>query len=179
MEQHERQVVVDQLSASRDRLLSLTEGLSPQQWSFHPAEGSWSIGDCLEHVTRVETRVVGLIQKKLEEAPEPEKQDSAHSKDGLLAQVMPDRTERRKAPEHVQPTGEWSDPQELVRQFVAVRERTSEFASTTGKDLRSHFIPHMAFGELDCYQWLLVLAFHGERHARQIEEIKQTLPAPT
>jgi hypothetical protein len=30
----------------------------------------------------------------------------------------------------------------------------------------------MAFGELDLYQWLIVLSKHGERHALQIEEIK-------
>jgi hypothetical protein len=47
-----------------------------------------------------------------------------------------------------------------------------KFAAETDSDLRNHFFPHMAFGDLDCYQWLVVLAQHSLRHALQIEEIK-------
>lgn len=46
------------------------------------------------------------------------------------------------------------------------------FASETQAELREHFFPHIVFGDLDCYQWLLVLGQHGLRHALQIEEIK-------
>ena len=36
----------------------------------------------------------------------------------------------------------------------------------------------MALGELDCYQWLLVLSLHGSRHAQQMEEIKAAAGFP-
>jgi hypothetical protein len=182
MEDHERQLVLDQLAASQARLLELAEGLTAEQWTFRPAEGRWSIGECVEHVMRVEDRVLGIIGKKLTEgAPEPEKRDQAHAKDAVVARGVPDRTIRREAPEPVRPTGQWPDPDELLAEFRQTRRRTTEFAASTQSDLRSYFHPHGAFGELDCYQWLLVLSLHGSRHAQQIEEIKAAsgFPRPT
>ena len=92
--------------------------------------------------------------------------------DSVIAKAVPDRTNRREAPEPVRPTGQWADTNELLAEFGKTRQRTTEFAAATQGDLRGHFIPHMALGELDCYQWLLVLSLHGSRHAQQIEEIK-------
>jgi uncharacterized damage-inducible protein DinB len=173
MEEHERKLVVDQLKSSQERLLELVGGLTAEQWTFRPAEGRWSIRECLEHVARVENRVLGLIGKKLDEGtPEPEKRDPTHAKDAVVAKAIPDRTIRREAPEPVRPTGQWADTNELLAEFRKTRQRTTEFAATTRGDLRSHFVPHMALGELDCYQWLLVLSLHGVRHAQQIEEIR-------
>jgi uncharacterized damage-inducible protein DinB len=179
METHERQLVLDQLAASQAQLLELVDGLTEDQWTFRPAEGRWSIGECLEHVVRVENRVLGVIEKKLAEGkPEPEKQDPAHARDAVVAQGVPDRTIRREAPEPVRPTGQWPDADELLAEFRKTRQRTAEFAATTQSDLRSYFHPHGGFGELDCYQWLLVLSLHGSRHAEQIGEIKATSGFP-
>jgi hypothetical protein len=176
MNERERQLVADHLAASRERLLGLVDGLTAQQWTFKPGEGRWSIGECLEHVARVENRIVGLIGKKLEGPPEPRKRDSApdgfQEKDAALAKMVPDRTTRREAPEPARPVGQWPETQELVSEFQKTRARTAQFVADTGADLRSYSLPHPAFGVLDCYQWLIVLGLHGERHARQIEEIK-------
>jgi len=68
------------------------------------------------------------------------------------------------------PMGRWPHDQ-LVREFEAARKRTSEFAATTSADLRQAAFPHPMFGPLDCYQWLLLIAAHGERHRAQAEEV--------
>jgi hypothetical protein len=176
MQQQERQLVVDQLAASRDRIQALAGGLTAEQWRFRPADGRWSIGECLEHVMRVEGRVLGLIAKKLDEdAPQPEKQLPAaqrDERDALVSRSLLDRTVGRQAPEIARPTGEWANGDQLLAEFRKARQRTTEFATTTQGDLRSYFHPHASFGELDCYQWLLVLSLHGARHAEQMEEVK-------
>jgi hypothetical protein len=182
MQQQERQLVVDQLTASRDRIQALVGGLTVEQWRFRPAEGRWSIGECLEHIMRVENRVLGLITKKLDEdAPQPEKQLPAaqrDERDALVSKSVVDRTVSRQAPEAARPTGEWGDGNELLAEFRKTRQRTTEFAATTHGDLRSYFHTHGAFGELDCYQWLIVLSLHGARHAQQIEEIQAAAAYP-
>jgi uncharacterized damage-inducible protein DinB len=184
MEERERQLVVAHLAASRERLLELVEGLTAEQWTFRPAEGRWSIGECLEHILRVENRTLGLIGKKIAEGPpEPNKQSPTaerNEKDAMLAQMIPDRTIRRQAPEPARPVGQWPESDQLLAEFLKTRQRTAEFAATTQDDLRSYFHPHAAFGELDCYQWLIVLSLHGVRHAQQIEEIRIApgFPAP-
>ena len=176
MEKHERQLVVDQLNASRDRILLTVEGLSPEQWAFRPAEGRWSIGECLEHVIRVENRVRDLIANKLrDEKPQPEKRlsaDQAKTRDAEATNAVLDRSAPRQAPEPVRPTGLWPTPGDLLAEFRRCRSATSEFAASTQGDLRSYFHPHGALGEIDCYQWLILLSLHGARHAEQMQEVK-------
>jgi uncharacterized damage-inducible protein DinB len=172
MNERERQLATAELATSRQRLLGLVEGLNAAQWTFQPGEGRWSIGQCLEHVTRVENRVVGLIGQKLE-GPAGTPKEDAHMVDAQLVAVVPNRENRREAPEPVRPLGQWTDGGELLAQFEETRARSTRFATETTAQLRSYFVPHAAFGELDCYQWLLLLGLHSERHARQIEEIKE------
>jgi uncharacterized damage-inducible protein DinB len=177
MNQQERKLAADHLAASRERLLGLVAGLTSEQWTFHPGEGRWSIGDCLEHVTRVENRVLGIIGKKVEEPPQHAAPE-IRGKDSFLMQAVPDRTERRQAPEPVRPDGQWPTT-ELLAEFEKTRARSASFVSETRADLRNYIHPHGAFGDLDCYQWLLLLGLHSERHARQIEEIKANPAFPT
>jgi DinB superfamily len=77
-----------------------------------------------------------------------------------------------KAREAVRPVGRWPDTAELVAELRSTRAATLAFAAQTQAELRDHFFPHIAFGDLDCYQWLVVVGQHGARHALQIEEIK-------
>lgn len=172
MTNQERELATNQLRASRERLLGLVEGLTREQLTFRPAEGRWSVGDCLEHLTRVENRVLGIIETKIAEPASQPIAESIRDKDGMLLRAVPNRTEKRQAPEMARPIGQWVDAQELLAAFESVRSRSAQFAAETRADLRNYTYPHGAFGELDCYQWLLLVGLHSERHARQIEEIK-------
>jgi hypothetical protein len=172
MNEPERQYLLDEFAASRTRLLSLTEGMTLEQWKFRPGEQCWSIGDCIEHVTMVETRVLRAIGKHLERPPDAQKKPLAEGKDALVKRRLPDRNARIEATEPVRPTGKWEDPNQLLADFLSARESTIAFASTTERDLRDHVFAHVSLGEIDCYQWLVVLSLHGGRHAQQIEEIK-------
>lgn len=175
MQEHERTAVIDNLNASRDRILHLVDGLTPAQWAWHPAEGRWSIAECLEHIIRVENRIYGLIDGAIaNDPPQPDKQLSPaelRSKDASVSKGLLDRSKPREAPEPVRPSGQ-DQPVSMIADFRQVRDRSHQFASTTQSDLRTRFRPHGAFGEIDCYQWLIVLSLHGARHAEQMEEIK-------
>jgi uncharacterized damage-inducible protein DinB len=175
MNEKERQGLLDEFAASRSRLIGLVGGLTLEQWRFRPAEGRWSIGDCIEHITAVESRVLRAIGRHLEQTPEPGKRSLAEGKDDLVKNTA-DRSRKIEAPEPVRPKGAWQDSDQLLSEFLAMRERTVQFTSATNADLRDHVFPHVSFGEINCYQWLVVLSLHGGRHAEQIEEIK-THPA--
>jgi hypothetical protein len=60
----------------------------------------------------------------------------------------------------------------MVAEFRKFRAQTIEFATETESALRDHFFPHISLGDLDCYQWLILLSKHSYRHALQIEEVK-------
>jgi DinB superfamily len=172
MEAHEKAAVLGHLNSCREQLLKLVDGLTPEQWQYEPAEGRWSVNQCMEHVVRVENRVLGNVQKKLGDGAD--ELDKPRVDDNVLLQAVQDRSVVRQAPEPARPVGQWPNADELLAEFASTRQRTIDFASTAPDNLRNHLLPHGAFGDLDCYQWLLLLGLHGKRHAQQIEEIKAT-----
>lgn len=187
MEPHERQLVLDRFASSEARLLQLVEGLTAEQWSFRQTPGRWSIAENIEHVVNVEKRILGAIEKMLDRPAEPDKRSQVEGKvespvegrDAILLSRLVNRTQRLEAPEPVRPTGKWPDTNDLMAELRNTRARSMQFAGTTDGNLRDHFFPHVAFGVLDCYQWLIVLSLHGARHALQIEEIKSDPAFPS
>jgi hypothetical protein len=166
----DRERAVSYLSQTRDNLLRATSGLSPAQMQFKPSPERWSVAECLEHIITVEDRVFDGISNAIQQPADSSKRSSYDGRDDELVQIVTDRGSRREAPGAVLPSSRWPHDQ-LVREFQATRKRTIDFASTTECDPRQHFFPHRAFGDLDCYQWLLMLAGHGDRHRAQIEEV--------
>ncbi len=170
MEQAERSRILEHLSQSREMLLLAVEGLSAEQRTFRAAPDRWSIADCLEHLTVVENFTLQRIRQHLEQPPSGKPE--TNGKDQIIRDHVPARATRVKGPEPVLPTGRWPDFNEAVRQFEAARQRTIDFGGTTPADLRGYAFNHPFLGLLDCYQWLLFLAAHCERHVRQMEEVK-------
>jgi uncharacterized damage-inducible protein DinB len=136
----ERDKLLKNLEESRERLLLTAKNLSREQLHYRPAPDRWTVAECLEHISLVETRVLGAIHKTLE------------------------------APEPLVPTGRWPDDQ-LLNEFEGTRQQTRAFAVSTTADLRHHFYKHPALGELDLYQWMILIAAHCDRHRVQSEEV--------
>jgi len=172
MEIYERQFVLDQLASSEARLLELVRGLKAEQWNFRESPERWSIAENIEHVIVFENFILETVAGLLEGPPEPDKKAHAAGKEPLVLGLANARAIKFSARESVRPTGRWPCATELVAELRKARARTLGFVTRTQADLRSHFFRHIAFGDLDCYQWLVVLGQHGLRHALQIEEIK-------
>lgn len=172
MEAVERERAIHLLAQSRERLVLTTGGLSAVQLNFRAFEDRWSIADCVEHITLVENNVLNNIQKTLQSVPEPDRRREVQGKEQLILEKVPVRERRVKCPAEVMPNGRWPNFDELLRQFEMARERSVRFCGVTQADLRIHFFPHPILGPLDCYQWLLFLGAHCERHVRQMEEVK-------
>jgi hypothetical protein len=172
MEMHERQLVLHQLVASEARLLELVDGLTAEQWSFRETPGRWSIAGNIEHLILFENFIMRVIEEAIEGPPEPDKTAFAAAKEHLVFGLANARHTKFNARESVRPVGRWPDTIELIGELRKTRARTIAFAAETQADLRDHFFPHLAFGDLDCYQWLVALGQHGLGHALQIQEIK-------
>jgi uncharacterized damage-inducible protein DinB len=163
----ERQKIASFLDETREKLLDATRHLSPTQLQYKPAPDRWSVAECLEHLTIVETAVLGNIQNAIKGeagSPQPAMTDDA------LMQIINNRSTRSRAPERIVPTGRLPHDQ-LVGEFEAARKRTTDFVSSTNVPLRQFAFPHARFGQVDCYQWLLLVAGHGDRHRQQVEEV--------
>jgi uncharacterized damage-inducible protein DinB len=174
----ERQYALQHLAESRERLLRMAQELTREQLHYCPAPGRWTVAECLEHIVMVETRIFGGIQKALESGPDASRRSALEGQDDMLITGAANRVGRFQAPQPLVPTGRWPDEQ-ILQEFEAARERTREFAASTQADLRRHFFPHRAFGELDLYQWLLLIAGHCDRHRGQSEEVMSSPGFPS
>lgn len=178
MKEQERRLVMDELASSEARVLELVRGLTEEQWSFRETPERWSIAENVEHLVVFEGFIRGMIAKTLEGAAEPEKSGLAAAKEHLVLGVGKDRSTKLKARAAVCPVGRWTDRLELMAELRRARAETVAFAEETEADLHGHFFPHIAFGDLDCYQWLVLVGRHSDRHALQIEEVKAHVGFP-
>jgi uncharacterized damage-inducible protein DinB len=173
----EREALLKHLEDSRERLLGTFGQLTREQFHYRAAPARWTVAENLEHLTFVEQRVLGLIQKSLGEGPRPSKRSAFEGKEKELVEDIAGRITRFQAPEYVQPRGRWPDDQ-LLKEFEIARQQTREFASSTTADLRKHFYAHPVFGDLDLYQWLMLIPAHCDRHRAQAEEVMASAGFP-
>ncbi len=163
----ERDHATKYLEKTRESYLHTACSLSRDQLHYKPAPDRWSVAEALEHIIIVEGRVLGLIEKTVQQAPNALK--NAFEDESLVCRVVT-RVDHLKGPDVLMPTGRWPEHR-LPEEFEAVRRRSLEFAGSTKADLRQHGFPHPIFGELNCYQWLLLIPAHCERHLAQAAEV--------
>ena len=166
----ERERAVAYLAETREKLVRSTGHLSRAQLEFRPAPDRWSVAECLEHIVIVEDFILGTINSTLQQPAGSFK--SAMSDDVLDDRLKKaaERTTRVKAPAHLEPKGRRPHDQ-LLPEFDAARKRTTDFVGGTNAQLRQCGFPHPILGELDCYQWILLIGGHGDRHRAQAEEV--------
>jgi hypothetical protein len=174
----EREFVAGELRTSEGRLVEVVCGVTTAQAGFKPGPERWSIAEVLEHLVVWESFLLGAVRGALEAPAQPEKHGAAAGKDALVFGLATSRDKPLKSREAARPTGRWTDANEMLAEFHARRAETVEFAETTQAELRSHFFAHVTFGDLDCYQWLVVMGQHTLRHVEQIEEIKRAQQWP-
>jgi len=172
MSPEERAFAIDLLRAKHALLLETVAGYGEAQWNFRPAPETWSALDCVEHLGIIEQSIFGAMCRTMAKPADPEKPKLAEGKDEMILRVVPARARRVTAPEHVRPKGALQ-PDEALAVLSATRAGTIAFTETTEHELRDHVFLHPFIKEMDCYQWLLFLAVHEERHTRQIVELKE------
>lgn len=165
----ERKTVLDYLERTRTKLLEETSNLTAEQWRFKSSPDRWSIAECVEHIAVTEQSILARLKMSLKEEA-PAKLDT--KKDAVLMRFMPDRSRKATAPEEVAPKSRFATAAEAIAFFEKARAATTTYATSTQDDLRAHGFPHFAFGDLDAYQWLILLPAHCERHTKQILEVK-------
>ena len=171
----ERTAAIAELEESRARLISAVEGLTPEQWHARPSEEAWSIADCAEHVAAAELPLERLFATGARERPSEEERRRIRGKDDYVRTFLRDRSQKGESPERIRPKGRFVTPAEALRTFDERRAANIVYVRGTTEPLRDRFSPHPFAGVIDGYQWILFLAAHCDRHAAQIQEIRENL----
>ncbi len=162
--------IIKTLEQSRDDLHAAVEGVSEAESRTRPAEARWSVLECLEHVATVERRFLNRLETaaNLESSIDPEREPR------VLAMVT-DRSQRRQAPEMVQPSGRFASVADALADFDATRAEVIRFGQARHSELRTLGAQHPLFGQVTGYELMLIIAGHACRHAAQIREARAAL----
>jgi uncharacterized damage-inducible protein DinB len=171
MTEAERSYLIDQLERSKKGVLASIAGVSDGQWTFKPAPNVWSVQECAEHIVLAESYFFAAAQQALKTPAVARPETSNAAQDQKLVAAAKDRTAKRKAPEAIVPSGKFATSQDAVRAFTEVRDKSIAYVKSTDDELRTHIAKGPA-GELDAYQFLLLMAAHSGRHTEQIHEVQ-------
>jgi len=145
-------------------------GLSPAQIEYKASPDRWSIREVVSHLAVAEPDYWREIQKSLKAPPDmKEKKSSATDADIMWYGI--DRVVHTKTGGGHEKVDTYKDLGEALAKFQALRAIMIDYIKSTNDDMRAH-----SFGEygevIDCWQWMLEISTHAERHIQQIREIK-------
>lgn len=162
-------ITLEEIRATRLRLLSLLTDLTDVQLNWKPDASSWSISQVVQHVAAFERRVPAIIQLGLAEeanyvATEPN-----------LEPRMSDRSIKFNAPPQFHPTDEPKTLDELKhildQSHGGFVQALNSVQGDSRLDVTSPPILHPVFGKMSTRQWIESAYYHEVRHILQIEEL--------
>jgi hypothetical protein len=165
MTEGERQRLLAHLDFTEQWLLSELNGLSAAQMTFRMTPDSWSIQDVVEHLAIAEPQYWQQVQDSLKQ-PVGYKSEST---DAAILWYGVDRTNRQKTGEARVPHGTFPSARESLASFRKLRATITQFAKSSEDDLRGR---QLKGGNMDVYQWVLMISTHSQRHIMQIREVK-------
>ena len=144
-------------------------GLSPAQLEYKASPDRWSIREVVSHLAVAEPDYWRDIQKALKAPPDMGSKKSAATDADILWYGI-DRVVHTKTGGGHEKVDTYKNLGEALGKFQALRTTMIEYIKTTNDDMRAH-----SFGDrevIDCWQWMLEISTHAERHIQQIREIK-------
>jgi DinB superfamily len=166
MKKDERQRLLAHLEMTEAWLQSEVQGLSDAQLRFRMSPQSWTIVDVVEHLAIAEPQYWQRVHDSMKQPPNTEKLEATDA--GILWYGI-DRTVRTTTGEARVPTGQVTGLADPLNRFLKLRATMKEYAKTTDADLRSR---KLLEGNMNVYQWFLMISTHSQRHILQIREIK-------
>ena len=162
----DRQRLLAHLEMTESWLVSELKGLSEAQLRFRTKPDSWSITDVVEHLSIAEPQYWKQLTDSMKQ---PAKTEKLEATDAAILWYGIDRTNRTTTGEARAPTGKVQNAREPLDTFLKLRTTMREYATKTADDLRSR---KLLEGNMDVYQWFLMISTHSQRHILQIREIK-------
>ncbi|MBD1260286.1 DinB family protein [Maribacter polysiphoniae] len=168
--EEERDMALTELERTQDYLLNTLEGLTESQLKYKPSPESWSIAECVEHLSISEQMLGGMLTEALKTPADPSKRDAVTLSDEDLLIMISSRENKVKTGKAFEPSGKFGSHDETVKAFLQKRGEHIEYLKTTKDDLRNHY-GQLPFATIDGLQILLFISGHTERHILQMEEV--------
>jgi hypothetical protein len=167
MTAEDREHLVVHLQMTEQWLADEVRGLSVGQLTYRSAPDRWSVLECVSHLAIAEPDYWRDLMKSVKSAPS-DKKSMITDTDVLWYGI--DRVEHTKTGGGHEKVETYKKLEPALADFQALRKTMLDYAKTTDDDLRGH-----SYGDkqrIDCWQWMLEISTHAQRHILQIREIK-------
>ncbi len=172
-----------ELVANDQTAQALAAGLTLEQLNWQPAQGSWSVGQCLEHLCITNGAYLGAISAALKEKPDSPVDQITPGWFGrwfIRSFVEPSpKSKRVSAPSKIRPPGhvELSVLERFLTENKSCREL---FVQMRGKDVNrirfwNPFVPGVRFTVGTGFE---IIAGHERRHLLQAERVRDSVNFP-
>ena len=161
----------------REGLEIVLGGVSPEEASQIPDDGSWSIQKIVEHLALVAGGAARICTKLVDGARADNKPADGSF---TLSDEFNHRSEmaaaaKIEAPERVVPSGEVPIAASIQNLAAAQAALESLRPDMESLDLSGHTFPHPFFGELTAAEWLVIAGGHEVRHTLQIQRVLEQI----
>ena len=169
----DRKYLLDNLSRSRDSIISETKDLSQAQWNFKESPERWSVNQVVEHLAIWELLLQREISQALAAGARPELNDDKKRTDTSIVQFLMEEnqhitTNYTKPFTYTVPMG-INQGEHNLSWFLKLRNESIGFADSTTTNLRAYFLRQ---GRGNVHQVLITIFAHTDRHLRQIRRVK-------
>lgn len=160
------------LDAVHQQLTSTIGAVDPALLVKRPAENEWSVAQVVEHLCLVEGAVTKYLKSKLDQPPVK----VSWLKKLLPMRIVSLRMKRLQAPKIVEPGADLPPMAELLQKYDQLRWQTKALCNEAGQERLSGIcMKHPFFGDMDGAAAVKMVAFHEQRHLKQIREILKKL----
>lgn len=178
----------DQLDAAERDSRMLAEDLTEEMGSWRAATGSWSVGECIDHLARTNHAYLDAMEEPAIRARELGRLRRGPAVPGLAGRWFAGKVEppvkalfKLKAPRSIQPIAPPLLADALVS-FAASQDRVREFLNShadldlAGIRFRNPFVPGIRFS---LATGLHILAAHERRHLWQAWRVRRAAEGAT
>ena len=165
--------VLNRLDSVHQKLSTTVAAIDPNLFPKRPAENEWSVAEVIQHLCLVEARTLSGLELALQAPP-----TKVSPLKKLIPPIVSVRFPRVKAPKAVEPLSSLPK-EESLSSYNDVRARLKEFCIEHGRNqLNQTSLRHPFFGDIDGVTAVSMVAFHEQRHYKQIREILKKLGQP-
>ncbi len=159
------------LEDGKARFLELIERTTDEQWNARAPGARHSIGEEAEHIALSENDLQQVVLGSLRSPQQPAAVERLGGKEKVVEEVL---LGEDAVAESFNSEGKIANREELLEFYAAANRKLMRLLeSCREKPMAQHVYvhPNDKVGELNGLQWFYYIAYHRERHMRQIEAL--------
>ena len=154
-------------------LFLLFSSFEQEEINLKPTEDSWSAGQLVQHVIKVNSGFLRILKGPTEETKRQPEEKVAAIKGNLL-----NTTIKRKAGDIVTPENKTYKKEELLNRLENINEALKQVIQTLDLTQTSKAYEVPLFGYLTRLEALYFVVYHTQRHAGQLKNIQEQVASP-